>query len=67
MKNTRRARRIQVPLNNGRSAAIPATGYLEHYGVTRRNADVALPSQHPYADKGDKLATIVWRKTRNAR
>jgi len=39
--------------------AAPATGYLHQYGCFRPNCDVALPSQHPYADGGDALAAVL--------
>ena len=37
----------------------PASGYLYTYGHYRRFCDVDLADMHPYADKGDILATIV--------
>jgi predicted deacylase len=39
----------------------PVAGYLRTYGLFRPHADVALPAQHPYVDKGDLLAT-VWSR-----
>ena len=37
----------------------PVSGYLRAYGACRANCDVALPAQHPYADKGESLAVIA--------
>lgn len=37
----------------------PATGYLWEYGSHRRDCDVALPPQHPYADADETLAVVV--------
>ena len=37
----------------------PMDGFLWTYGAHRLHCDVALPSQHPYADRGDTLAVIV--------
>ncbi|MCK9266712.1 succinylglutamate desuccinylase/aspartoacylase family protein [bacterium] len=37
----------------------PIDGGLYTYGCHRRNADVDLAAQHPYADKGDVLAVII--------
>ncbi|MFW5867640.1 MAG: succinylglutamate desuccinylase/aspartoacylase family protein, partial [Armatimonadota bacterium] len=37
----------------------PADGWLWMYGCNRPDCDVALPPQHPWADEGDKLATVV--------
>ena len=37
----------------------PADGWLWGYGCNRPNCDVALPAQHPYADEGDALATVI--------
>lgn len=37
----------------------PADGWLWSYGCFRAHSDVALPPQHPYADEGDKLATVM--------
>ena len=34
-------------------------GWLWAYGCFRPDCDVALPPQHPYAEEGDKLATVV--------
>jgi predicted deacylase len=36
----------------------PVSGPLVSYDCHRRNCDVALPDQHPYADEGDELAAI---------
>ena len=40
----------------------PASGYLRCYDACRGHCDVALPAQHPYVSKGDRLAEIVWRR-----
>jgi predicted deacylase len=40
----------------------PATGYLKAYNASRAHCDVALPSQHPYVDKGDRLATVTSKR-----
>ncbi|HNS32999.1 MAG TPA: succinylglutamate desuccinylase/aspartoacylase family protein [bacterium] len=40
----------------------PMDGGLYTYGCHRRQADVDLAAQHPYADKGDLLATVVAAK-----
>ena len=45
-----------------RDIVSPATGHLLAYGASRPNCDVALPAQHPYVTKGDRLATIAWRR-----
>lgn len=37
----------------------PVDGWLWAYGCHRADCDVALPPQHPYADEGDKLASVV--------
>jgi predicted deacylase len=37
----------------------PVDGWLWAYGCRRPDCDVALPPQHPYADEGDDLATVV--------
>jgi predicted deacylase len=37
----------------------PASGRLRAYGCSRADADVALPAMHPYASKGDRLASIA--------
>ena len=37
----------------------PMEGYLYVYGCSRRRCDVDLAAMHPYADKGDVLATII--------
>ena len=37
----------------------PVSGYLMAYGGFRAHSDVALPSQHPYVSKGDRLATVA--------
>ena len=37
----------------------PAAGYLETYGASRANCDVAMPGHHPYVSKGDRLAIIA--------
>ncbi|MFW6157176.1 MAG: succinylglutamate desuccinylase/aspartoacylase family protein, partial [Armatimonadota bacterium] len=37
----------------------PIDGWLWAYGCHRADCDVALPPQHPYADEGDTLATVV--------
>jgi predicted deacylase len=37
----------------------PADGWLWRYGCHRADCDVALPPQHPYADEGDALATVL--------
>ncbi len=39
--------------------AAPVDGWLWGYGCHRENCDVALPPQHPYADEGDVLATVM--------
>ena len=41
----------------------PMDGFLWTYGAHRLHCDVALPSQHPYADRGDTLAVIVAPQT----
>ena len=43
-----------------REIVAPRDGYLAAFAAHRPNCDVALPSQHPYASKGDTLATIEW-------
>ena len=43
-----------------RPITAPASGYLGAYGAARPHCDVALPAQHPYVSKGDRLARIVW-------
>ena len=37
----------------------PVSGYLSTYGVRRPHGDVSLAAQHPFAVKGELLATIV--------
>jgi hypothetical protein len=37
----------------------PVDGWLWAYGCRRPDCDVALPPQHPYAEEGDNLATVV--------
>ncbi|MGI5818274.1 MAG: succinylglutamate desuccinylase/aspartoacylase family protein [Armatimonadota bacterium] len=37
----------------------PADGWLWSHGCNRPDCDVALPPQHPWADEGDKLATVI--------
>ena len=37
----------------------PMEGYLYRYGCSRKRCDVDLAAMHPYADKGDVLATII--------
>ncbi len=37
----------------------PTSGRLRTYGCSRPDADVALPAMHPYASKGDRLASIA--------
>lgn len=37
----------------------PVSGYLWRYGCHRKDCDVALPAQHPYASEGDTLSVIV--------
>jgi hypothetical protein len=37
----------------------PVSGRLRAYGCARPDADVALPAMHPYASKGDRLASIA--------
>lgn len=39
----------------------PADGFLWKYGSQRKHCDVALPSLHPFADRGDLLAVVVER------
>ena len=40
----------------------PETGYLRAYNASRANCDVALPAQHPYVSKGDRLATVACKR-----
>jgi N-alpha-acetyl-L-2,4-diaminobutyrate deacetylase len=37
----------------------PVSGRLYEYGCSRADCDVALPAQHPYASKGDRLAKVA--------
>ncbi len=37
----------------------PVAGYLWQYGCHREHSDIALPPQHPYADEGDVLASVM--------
>jgi len=37
----------------------PRSGWLKEFGCRREHCDVALPAQHPYASKGDLLASVV--------
>ncbi|MFP4248403.1 MAG: succinylglutamate desuccinylase/aspartoacylase family protein [Armatimonadota bacterium] len=37
----------------------PADGWLWAFGCNRPDCDVALPPQHPFADEGDRLATVI--------
>lgn len=37
----------------------PVTGWLWEYGCHRPDCDVALPPQHPYAERGDALAVVI--------
>jgi hypothetical protein len=41
----------------------PVSGYLRAYGASRANCDVALPGQHPYCSKGDRVAAISTPKS----
>lgn len=45
-----------------REVLAPRDGYLSAFAAHRADCDVALPSQHPYASKGDTLAAIEWVK-----
>jgi len=40
----------------------PVSGYLRAYGASRKNCDVAMPGHHPYVTKGERLATVMFRK-----
>ncbi len=40
----------------------PRSGYLRAFGASRANCDVAMPGHHPYVDKGERVATIMFRK-----
>ncbi|MGD9498157.1 MAG: hypothetical protein AB7Y46_17785, partial [Armatimonadota bacterium] len=37
----------------------PVSGWLWRFGSHRPDPDAKLPDQHPYADRGDPLASIV--------
>jgi len=41
-----------------REVRAPRAGYLLGYGGYRANPDVALPAQHPYMAKGDRIAQL---------
>jgi len=43
-----------------REIKAPVAGYLKRLGAARPNCDVALPPQHPYLNRAEVLATIVW-------
>lgn len=38
----------------------PVTAYLRGQGIRRPDCDVSLAQQHPYVEKGDGLARLVW-------
>lgn len=40
----------------------PATGFLRTYGAKRPNCDVSLAAQHPYASRGELLASVIRAK-----
>lgn len=37
----------------------PAEGYLQAFGASRANCDVALPGHHPYVTKGERVAVVA--------
>ena len=42
-----------------REIVSPATGFLQTYGASRPDCDVAITGHHPYVSKGGRLATIA--------
>ena len=68
LEKVRRGQKLGHILSEGdlgcREVVAPVSGYLGHYGAMRPDADVALPDQHPYVERGERLAVITWRKAR---
>ena len=45
-----------------REIVSPKTGFLRAFGASRANCDVMMPGHHPYVEKAERVATVMFRK-----